>query len=110
MQISLSDRKKKNINIDNKSKEKSVNNKNKNFTTIIEDINKKKKEKKNKNSLKYLISNINNKKRLIKDNIYYLNVNETTSCDTYVNKINFQGRQSFIKKIIMESNEASKYI
>ena len=107
---SLSDRKKKNINIDNKSKEKSVNNKNKNFTTIIEDINKKKKEKKNKNSLKYLISNVNNKKRLIKDNIYYLNVNETTSCDTYVNKINFQGRQSFIKKIIMESNEASKYI
>lgn len=98
-----------NINIINKSKEKNINNKYNNDINIIQDIiGKKYKEEKKKNSLKYLISNINNKKKLIKDNIYYLNIDEATSCDTYINTINYNGRHSFIKQIILETHETPK--
>ena len=98
-----------NINIINKSKEKNINNKYNNDINIIQDIiGKKYKEEKKKNSLKYLISKINNKKKLIKDNIYYLNIDEATSCDTYINTINYNGRHSFIKQIILETHETPK--
>ena len=100
-----------NIKINNKSSEKNMNNKYKNDINIIEDIiGKKYKEEKKKNSLRYLISKINNKKKLIKENIYYLNLDETTSCDTYINTINYNGRHSFIKQIILETHEIPKKI
>ena len=94
------------ININNKSSEKNLNNKYKNDIKIGEDIiGKKGKDERKKNSLKYLISKINNKKKLIKENIYYLNVDEATSCDTYINTINYNGRHSFIKHIILETKK-----
>ena len=106
---SFSFKNEKKININNKSIEKKVNNKYKNHLNITEDlVGKKYKENQKKKSLKYLISKINNKKKLVKENIYYLNVNESTSCDTYINKINYHGHHSFIKQIILETNETPK--
>ena len=106
---SFSFKNEKKININNKSIEKKVDNKYKNHLNNTEDlIGKKYKENQKKKSLKYLISKINNKKKLVKENIYYLNVDESTSCDTYINKINYHGHHSFIKQIILETNETPK--
>ena len=69
---------------------------------------------KNKSSLKVnhlnlLLKNINNKAQLInKNNIYYINVNEKMSCDTFVNKIIYKRHNSAIDNIIFQNIENSE--
>ena len=63
--------------------------------------------KKNKkiNPLKFLNCNINNKKYINNNNIYYLNINQTTSCDTFLNKIIYKRHNSLIDDMILEKIE-----
>ena len=68
------------------------------------------KSKKNKkeNILKFLICNINKKQKKNNDNIYYLNVNETTSCETFINKVFYKKQNDFMEDIIIEKIEKPK--
>ena len=61
------------------------------------------------NNLNLLLKNINNKAQLInKNNIYYINVNEKMSCDTFVNKIIYKRHNSAIDNIIFQNIENSE--
>ena len=81
-----------------------------NQNTHNENINNKSFKIKNNNKinpLKFLICNIN-KKKFINNKIYYLNVNETTSCETFINKVFYKRHNSFIDDIVLEKIERPK--
>ena len=99
--------KKNKINIDkNKNNSKLFNNSRNNKNDFLYNDQKKKKKSKDRNLLKFLTININNNENNInKDKIYYLNVNETTACDTFINKVIYTGHNSIIEQIILEKIE-----
>lgn len=66
------------------------------------------KKNKQKNVLKFLTINNNNNHKLNNDNRYYLNVNMTTSCDTFINKIVYKRHNSIIEEMILEKLENPK--
>ena len=58
--------------------------------------------------MKFLTINNNNNHKLNNDNRYYLNVNMTTSCDTFINKIVYKRHNSIIEEMILEKLENPK--
>ena len=74
---------------------------------FIYNVSKEKKQSYNKKLLKFLTTNINNNSndKSNNENIYYLNVNERTSCDTFINKVVYKGHNSIIEQIILEKLE-----
>ena len=108
----LKDNKKENIKKVNNNINKNLNPRYKLSMYIEKNTNNK--IQKNKSSLKVnnlnlLLKNINNKAQLInKNNIYYINVNEKMSCDTFVNKIIYKRHNSAIDNIIFQNIENSE--
>ena len=106
--------KRKDKNNKNNLKKYINSNKNKNHTSRnVNDIlpNKKNSTQTNDQTNLLKLLNINNKKKkLINDNRYYLNINETTSCDNFINKIIFKGHNSVIEEMILDKIEGSSKI
>ena len=67
-----------------------------------------KQDKDEQKRLNILLSKINNKKKINKNNLYYLNVNETTSCETFVNRIFYKRHNSFIEEMVLDKYKIPK--
>ena len=107
--------KRKNNDVPNKDQRNSIKKSNiQKFTSNSWDKNyfnknkNKKQDKDGQKRLNILLSKINNKKIFNKNNLYYLNVNETTSCETFVNRIIYKRHNSFIEEMVLDKYEIKK--